>query len=217
MFYELVIYPITLALCWVNVRGTENLAYINGPVLFASNHVTYIDPALIISAMPRRIRRKLAIAMHGERLRAYLYPPKGTSLWRRVRGFFTYWLVITFFNAFPLPKGSGYRRSFDFAGEAVDRGYNVLIFPEGELTKDGSLQPFKSGVGILTNGLEIPVVPVVITGLYELRESGQRGWAPPGKVTIGFGNPIVFDENLSVQEIADQLEGAVKSLRGDST
>ena len=217
MFYELVIYPITLALCWVNVRGTENLAYIDGPVLFASNHVTYIDPALIISAMPRRIRRKLAIAMHGERLRAYLYPPKGTSLWRRVRGFFTYWLVITFFNAFPLPKGSGYRRSFDFAGEAVDRGYNVLIFPEGELTKDGSLQPFKSGVGILTNGLEIPVVPVVITGLYELRESGQRGWAPPGKVTIGFGNPIVFDENLSVQEIADQLEGAVKSLRGDST
>src|SRR4029078_8527461 len=128
VFYELVIYPITLMLCAVNVNGRENLAKIDGPVLFASNHVTYIDPALVISAMPRRLRRKLAIAMHGERLRAYLYPQKGTSLWRRVRGFFTYWLVITFFNAFALPKESGYRRSFDFAGEAVDRGYNVLIF-----------------------------------------------------------------------------------------
>jgi long-chain acyl-CoA synthetase len=199
-------------LCWVNVNGRENLAKIDGPVLFASNHVTYIDPALIISAMPRRFRRKLAIAMHGERLRAYLYPPKGTSLWRRVRGFFTYWLVITFFNAFALPKESGYRRSFDFAGEAVDRGYNVLIFPEGELTRDGSIQPFKSGVGILVNGLEIPVVPIVVTGLYELKESGQRGWAPPGKVTITFGKPIFFDERLRPQEITNQLEIAVKQL-----
>ena len=212
VFYELVIYPITLMLCWVNVNGRENLAKIDGPVLFASNHVTYIDPALIISAMPRRFRRKLAIAMHGERLRAYLYPPKGTSLWRRVRGFFTYWLAITFFNAFALPKESGYRRSFDFAGEAVDRGYNVLIFPEGELTRDGSIQLFKSGVGVLVNGLEIPVVPIAITGLYELRESGQRGWAPPGKVTITFGKPIFFDERLRPQEITNQLEIAVKQL-----
>ena len=213
IFYELVIYPITCILCWVKVRGIDNLSKIDGPVLFASNHVTYVDPALVISAMPRRFRRKLAVAMHGERLRAYLYPPKGTSLWLRVRGFFTYWLVIECFNAFPLPKGSGYRRSFDFAGEAVDRGYNLLIFPEGELTNDGTVQPFKAGVGILTSGLEIPVVPVAIKGLYELRHAGQRGWAPPGRVTITFGNPIQFNSEIDSVKIATTLEVAVKDLQ----
>ena len=94
----------------------------------------------------------------------------------------------------------------------MDRGYNVLIFPEGELTRDGSTQPFKSGVGILTEGLEVAVVPVAITGLYELRVAGQRGWAPPGRVTITFDKPIFFDERLRPQEIADQLEIAVKQL-----
>jgi long-chain acyl-CoA synthetase len=212
MFYELVIYPITLMLCWVKVRGIENLTNVEGPLLFSSNHVTYIDPALIISAMPRRIRRKLAIAMDGERLRGYLYPPKGTNLWHRVRGFFTYWLVITFFNAFPLPKASGFRKSFEFAGQAMDRGYNILIFPEGELTKDGDIQPFKSGVGILANGLEAPIMPVAITGLYELRNAGQRGWAPPGRVTITFGEPITYDPNASAASIASKLEESVRVL-----
>ena len=212
VFYELIIYPITLLLCWVNVRGVENLSNVQGPVLFASNHVTYVDPGIIMSAMPRRFRGRLAIAMHGERLRAYLYPSPGTSLRRRIRGFFTYWLVIACFNAFPLPKESGYRRSFEFAGEAVDLGYNLLIFPEGELTKDGSIQPFKSGVGILTSGLELSVVPIAITGLYELRAAGQRGWAPPGSVTISFGTPVKFYQETEPNDVANELESKIRDL-----
>jgi len=213
VFYKLVIYPITQILCWTNVRGTDNLSKIDGPVLFASNHVTYIDPALVMAAMPRRFRRKLAIAMDGERLRAYLHPPKETGAIKRIRWFFTYWLVVTFFNAFPLPRRSGFRESFSFAGEAMDRGYNVLIFPEGELTRDGSIQPFKSGVGILTEGLEVPVVPVAITGLYELRSGGQRGWAPPRRVTIRFGHPVPYDAKKTPIEITRELEDRIRKLQ----
>jgi long-chain acyl-CoA synthetase len=212
VFYELVIYPITRILCWANVRGTDNLSEIDGPVLFASNHVTYIDPALVMAAMPRRFRRKLAIAMDGERLRAYLHPPKGTGTIKRVRWFFTYWLVVTFFNAFPLPRQSGFRESFSFAGEAMDSGYNILIFPEGELTRDGSIQPFKSGLGILANGLEVPIVPVAITGLYKLRAAGQRGFAPPGRVTITFGEPVTFESDTSATEITTKLEHRIREL-----
>jgi long-chain acyl-CoA synthetase len=212
MFYELVIWPITRILCWANVRGRDNLSKISGPVLFASNHVTYVDPALVMAAMPRRFRRRLAIAMDGERLRAYLHPPVGTGPIKRIRWFFTYWLVVTFFNAFPLPKLSGFRKSFDFAGEAMDRGYNVLIFPEGELTKDGSIQPFKSGIGLLTDGLEVPVVPVAITGLYELRAAGQRGWAPPGSVTITFGVPLKFDQETEPKKVANELESEIQEM-----
>ena len=212
VFYGLVIYPITRSLCWVNKRGRENLAQVKEPVVFAANHVTYVDPAVVMSAMPVRFRRKLAIAMDGERLRAYLHPPPNTGLIKRIRWFFTYWLVVTFFNAFPLPRMSGFRRSFDFAGEAMDRGYNVLIFPEGELTKDGSLQPFKSGVGILANGLETSVVPVAITGLYELRAAGQRGWAPPRSVTVTFGEPLLFEEATDPRQIVARLEHRLRNM-----
>jgi long-chain acyl-CoA synthetase len=213
IFYELAIYPITRILGRVKTRGLENLRGLKGPVVFASNHVTYIDPALIMSAMPRRFRDRLAIAMDGERLRAYLHPPKAAGFIKRIRWLSTYPLVIIFFNAFPLPRRSGFRRSFDYAGEAMDRGYNILVFPEGELTRRGDLQKFKGGIGILADGLEAPVVPVYISGLYELRNAGQRGWAPPGSVTITFGKPLLFDKNASAQELTREIENRIRVLQ----
>lgn len=216
VFYELVINPITRFLCWVKTRGLENLFGLEGPVVFASNHITYIDPALIMSALPIRFRRRLAMAMDGERLRDYLHPPAGTNFLKRIRWFFTYWLVVAFFNAFPLPRRSGFRKSFEFAGEAMDRGYNILIFPEGELTENGGLRKFKSGVGLLTGGLQAPVVPVSISGLYEMRAAGQRGYAPPGSVTITFGQPITFESETPPAEITRDLENQVKLLGATS-
>lgn len=213
VFYRFVIYPITRLLCRVKTRGFENLRGLDGPVVFASNHVTYVDPAIIMSALPGRFRRHLSIAMDGERLRAYLHPPAGTGVTKRIRWFFTYWLVIIFFNAFPLPRRSGFRESFSFAGEAMDRGYNILIFPEGELTRDSTLQKFKSGIGILAQGLEAPVVPVSITGLYELRASGQRGYAPPGSVTITLGQPASFDPNASPAHVTCELQDRIERLQ----
>lgn len=212
VFYELVIYPITRILSWVNTRGIDNLSDRSGPVVFASNHVTYIDPGLIISAMPRKFRSRLALAMDGERLRAYRWAPPSIGLIKTIRWFFTYWLVIAFFNAFPLPRQSGFRKSFAFAGEAMDRGYSVLIFPEGELTKDGRLQKFRGGVGLLASGLEAPIVPVSISGLYELRKSGRRGYTAPGSVTITFGEPIPYDADASPTDITQMLERRIAGL-----
>ena len=213
VFYELVIYPITRSLAWVSTRGVENLGDLKGPVIFASNHVTYVDPALVMSAMPRKFRSRLAIAMDGERLNGYMHPPRGTRILERLRMFCTYWLVVTFFNAFPLPRRSGFRESFSFAGEAMDRGYNVLIFPEGELTKDGSIQPFKPGIGLLASGLESSIVPVAIIGLYELRKRGQRGYAKKGSVTVRFGQPIPFNKEWSAEKITSKLEDKVRELQ----
>jgi long-chain acyl-CoA synthetase len=211
-FYELVIYPVTRILGRVNRRGIENLSDLSGSIVFASNHVTYVDPALIMSAMPRRFRRRLAIAMDGERLWGYRCPQSRIGPIKRIRWYFTYWLVVAFFNAFPLPRRSGFRNSFAFAGDAMDRGYNILIFPEGELTKDGRLQKFRTGVGLLASGLEAPVVPVSISGLYELRKSGRRGHAPPGSVTISFGEPIPYDADASPLNITHDLERRIAAL-----
>jgi 1-acyl-sn-glycerol-3-phosphate acyltransferase len=206
VFYYLVTYPVTRILCHSDVRGLEHLSNLRGPVLFASNHITRGDPALIMSVLPHRFRNSLAMAMDGEMLESFRHPmadtPFFSKLWSRLK----YWLVVALFNAFPLPRLSGFRRSFSFAGEAMDRDYNVLIFPEGELTKDGHIQKFRSGVGLLAEGLESPVVPVRIDGLWELKKQGRRYYAPPGSVTITFGEPIYFDPGKSAADFASNLE-----------
>lgn len=210
-FYRAVTLPITKILCRVRVRGLENLAGVRAPVLFASNHVTEIDAALIMSAMPARFRGRLAIAMDGERLMSYRHAPPGTPSLTRLRTFFQYWLATAMFNVFPLPRRSGFRRSFEFAGEAMDAGYNVLIFPEGEITKDGRMQKLRRGVGLLAGGLEAATVPVKISGLYELRKAGRRFFAPPGSVTITFGEPVPFDPDLPPESMVDDLERLIGS------
>jgi long-chain acyl-CoA synthetase len=127
--------------------------------------------------------------------------------WLRVQ----YALVVLLFNVFPLPQKSGFRRSFAYAGEAVDRGYSVLVFPEGRTTKDGRMQPFMSGIGLLAAELNVPVVPLKIDGLFELKARG-RWFAKPGQVTITFGQPIRFARDAEPAVITRELEAQVAAL-----
>jgi long-chain acyl-CoA synthetase len=209
----LIALPVTFLLCWVRVRGRENLEAVGRePALFVSNHITYFDHALILSALPGSMRRRFAVAMEGERLRRWRYSPDGANVFTRLRRLAQYYLVITFFNTFPLPQKSGFRRSFAYAGETMDRGYNVLVFPEGTRTKDGRLNPFMGGTGLLASRLRVPVVPVRIDGLYELKRAGRRGFAWPRSVSVTFGQPLRFDEGEDPSDITKELERCVASI-----
>ena len=211
LFYAVVL-PITSLLCWVRVRGKVNLRGLRGQALFVSNHVTYFDHALILSALPGRFRRRLAIAMEGERLRWWRRPPAGSPLHRRLRWLAQYFLTVLIFNTFSLPKSSGFRRSFAFAGETVDRGYSVLVFPEGMRTEHVRMNPFKIGIGLLASELGVPVVPVRIDGLAELKVSGRRGFALPGSVTINFGEPVTYSRDEDPTAVTADLERRVREM-----
>ncbi|MCA1634233.1 MAG: AMP-binding protein [Acidobacteria bacterium] len=211
-FYYAVVLPVTSLLCWVRVRGDEHLLSLRGPVLFVSNHITYFDHALILSALPGRYRRSLSIAQEGERLRWWRRAPEGTPALRRWRWLAQYFLVVSVFNTFSLPQKSGFRRSFAYAGASVDRGYSVLVFPEGRRTDDGRLKRFMGGTGLLASKLGIPVVPVRIEGLYELKRSGRRGYARPGSVTVNFGEPVIYSPGTEPAEITADLERRVSQL-----
>ena len=63
-------------------------------------------------------------------------------------------------NAFPLAREGAVRRSLDLLGARLDRGYSILIYPEGKLTVGGPLQEFKSGTGLVAIHGAIPVVPM---------------------------------------------------------
>ena len=212
-FYYAVILPITSLLCWARVEGRENLRDVRGPVLFVSNHITYFDHALIMSALPGRFRRRLAIAQEGERLRWWRKPPEGTPALRRLRWLAQYFAVVAVFNTFSLPKASGFRRSFAYAGESVDRGYNLLVFPEGIRADAPGMNPFRGGIGVLASGLSVPVVPVRIDGLLELKLSGRRGFTAPHNVTIRLGEPVTYAADEDPAKITADLERRVKEMK----
>jgi len=209
--YHLFLYPLTLIMCRVRVAGTERLANVKGPVLLISNHVTDADAGLILSALPWRWRLSLAIAMSGEYLRDWRYPPPSRGWLARLRGKAAYALGAALFNVFSLPRESGFRQSFAYAGEAVDHGWSILIFPEGAETKDGKLQPFKAGIGLLASELNIPVIPIMLRGLFELKQRRQY-FVRPGTVSITFGDPIAFSRDTTATEITRTLESTLKSL-----
>ena len=99
------------------VRGSEiSTRVLKGPVLVVSNHVTYLDIAWILPALPERLRNRLATAMGGERLARMRRPPKSMNVFGRLLERLDYFLALALFNVFPLPQKSGFLKSFSFVG-----------------------------------------------------------------------------------------------------
>ena len=210
--YYLFTWPATLIMAKPTVVGKQRLKSDTSPLLFISNHVTYIDAGLLMFAMPARYRQTLAIAMQGELLAEMRNPPKQMNVFQRAIEVLSYWLVTALFDVFPLPQRSGFRESFAFAGQSIDRGYSVLVFPEGRRSTDGEMSPFRAGIGILAQQLKVPVVPMRIDGLFPLK-SEQRHFARRGELKVIVGEPVQFPEVMSEEEIARDLEARVKSLQ----
>jgi long-chain acyl-CoA synthetase len=201
-----------------SIAGRANLNELKGPALFIANHVSLGDHALVLAGLPFHRRHRLAIAMEGELLRMWLHPPAGTTLSLRLRWLAQYFLVNLFFHVFPLPKKSGFRRSFAYAGECIDRGLSVLVFPEGKRAPRGQMHMghFKPGIGILAQALNVPVVPVRLEGLYELKRRKQY-FAGSGMVRVVFGDPVTFDANTTPTSIAQDLEHRFATDLSDGT
>jgi long-chain acyl-CoA synthetase len=203
--------PAMLLLGWPRVTGRENLRGASGPLLVVSNHVDDVDVGFIQFALPARIRHGLATATGGEALEALRSPAPDRFFHLRIYDRIQWTLGVALLNLFPLPRQSGFRKSFAYAGEAVDRGYSVLVFPEGKHTTDGKIRPFRSGIGLLANNLRIPVLPMRIDGLFEIKQTGKK-YAAPGKIRVLIGKPIQFGPETDPEDIARALQAAVESL-----
>jgi long-chain acyl-CoA synthetase len=214
LVYYALVWPATQILGHPRVLGREHLRGWRGPVLIVSNHITRrADIGLILAGLPRRFRHRLAIAMGGEALQEMRKPPRDWFFLKRWSYGLGYWLVTGLFNVFPLPQFSGFRESFRFAGESVDRGYSVLIFPEGVVndTATGEMAPFQSGIGLLTQNLRIPIVPVRLDGVWRMKRQRRR-LAHLGEITVNIGAPVSFPTNTAPEQIASRLEMLIKSL-----
>jgi len=206
-----VLRPAVFLLGWPRVEGRDHLRGVRGPVLVVCNHVTEIDVGLVMAALPHRLGNKLATATGGEALEALRTPPASRNLFARAYDRIEWALAVALLNLFPLPREAGFRGSFAFAGETADRGYSILVFPEGRTTEDGAIRPFRAGIGLLATNLGVPVVPMRIDGLFELKQAGKK-FARPGQVRIRIGAPVEFPRGSAPEEIARDLQNRVQEL-----
>ena len=208
MFTEGVIRPLFHYYLPLTVEG--NLEGVRGPVIFAANHQSNLDTLAVLTALPYAWRRAIAPVVQQEYFDAYL--ERNGNLRERISVALQYWLALVLVNAFPLPRsGTGTRAPMRFAGSLADQGYSILIFPEGRLTRDGAMEPFKPGVGLLAMRLELPVVPIHLDGLFAILSYRDR-WPKTGPVRVRIGKPIHFDESESFENAAMRVEAAVRDL-----
>jgi long-chain acyl-CoA synthetase len=211
LVHYLLMRPAILFMGWPRIVGREHLRDVLGPLLVISNHVGDVDGGFILAALPARLRHRLAVATGGEALEALRTPAPGRNFFLRIYDRVQWILGVTLLNLFPLPREAGFRRSFVYAGEAVDRGYSVLVFPEGRHTTDGKMNPFRAGIGLLAENLGIPVLPMRIDGLFEFKQAGKK-FAMPWKIQVKIGEPMRFARGTDAEQIAAQLQKAVEEL-----
>jgi long-chain acyl-CoA synthetase len=203
--------PAVFLLGWPRITGRENLNDLPGPVLVVCNHIDDVDVGFVQTALPARFRHRLATATGGEALEALRTPPPGRRLLGRLYDRVKWTLGVSLLNLFPLPREAGFRESFAFAGESVDRGCSILVFPEGRHTTDGKIAPFRAGVGLLANNLAIPIVPMRIDGLFEVKKAKKK-FARCGRIKVKIGAPVRFPPDSAPHWIAAELQEVVENL-----
>jgi long-chain acyl-CoA synthetase len=194
----LLIYPFVHLFYRVRTRGLERLTVEDGPYLLTPNHCLHLDNGIILSRLPLAIRWKLSIAAAADTI--YDNPFRGV-------------LASIIGNAFPLQREGGIRKSLELLGSRMDKGYSVLIYPEGKLTVGGPLQPLKAGAGMIAVEGGSPIVPLKLKIMRMSIIDSRRLPSPlRGDVELVVGEPIWFDSNLDHATATSQLEAAIAAL-----
>jgi long-chain acyl-CoA synthetase len=202
--------PLARVFAWLRVEGREHLEHVEGPVIFASNHQSFMDGPVIMAALPPRWRYSVAPAMAKEMFAPHFFPGEhGRAAW--LTNSLSYYLAVLFFNAFPLPqREAGARQTLRYIGDLLAEGTSVLIFPEGRRSKSGAIDAFRPGIGMIGSRLGVPVVPIRLEGLDKVLPVGWR-MARPGRVRVAFGAPIRLAGD-DYEALAKQVEAAVRGL-----
>ena len=162
------------------------------------NHCLHLDNGIILSRLPLGIRWKLSVAAAADSI--YGNPIQGI-------------LASVLANAFPLQREGGVRKSLELLGSRLDKGYSVLIYPEGKLTLGGPLQPFKAGAGLMAVEGGTPIVPMKLK-IHTMSIIDRRQFRGPirGDVELVVGEPMWFDAETDHATATTRLEAAVAAL-----
>jgi len=151
----------------LRVTGKEHIPA-HGPVIFAANHGSQIDPIVLAAAMPRRCTFLAAAEL-------LTMPVLGT--------------LVRPFKLIPIKRGRFDRRALEACLGRLGRGEALAIFPEGKISTDGRLQLAHDGLGFIAYHARVPVVPVGITGTSRVWPLGTR-IPRRGRITVQIGEAV---------------------------
>jgi 1-acyl-sn-glycerol-3-phosphate acyltransferase len=184
----------------LEIDGREHLPEAPSFVLVA-NHSSHLDALVLGSVLPLRYRNQLFPVAAGE---VFFQSPARAAFSAMV------------LNALPLNrKQCGAHAIQKLRDRLLDESRIYIIFPEGGRSRDGNMHKFKSGIGMISAGTHVPVVPCRLTGTFEAFPP-NRTFPRPGKIRVRIGKPRVFSSLSNCRrgwdEIAETLEQDVREL-----
>ncbi|MBI5893527.1 MAG: 1-acyl-sn-glycerol-3-phosphate acyltransferase [Deltaproteobacteria bacterium] len=158
----------------LKARGIENIPL--PPYIIAPNHASYLDGFVIAASVPIKSFMNLYFLALQE--------------------FFNNWFTAYFAkvaHVIPMEPKTHLRKAIQISGYILKQGNAICIFPEGGITDNGSILPFKKGIGMLSKEVDVPILPCLIQGTFEAL---PRGAAFPRfkKIIVAFGKPLYQSE-----------------------
>jgi 1-acyl-sn-glycerol-3-phosphate acyltransferase len=186
--------------CRFEIIGNEHVRS-NRSFVLVANHSSHLDAVCLLAALRLRQLHRAFPAAAAD----YFFKSVPRT-----------WIATVVVNALPFARQTHVRQSLAICGELLANAGNVLIiFPEGTRSANGELQEFKSGIGALLAGRDIPVLPCFLDGAWRAWPKGKR-LPRPRKVRLIIGAPRNYASTLpekgASSAIAGELRDAVKQL-----
>jgi 1-acyl-sn-glycerol-3-phosphate acyltransferase len=164
--------------------GREKLSALKGPVILVANHASHMDTPVILSALPRKLRKRTAVAAAAD----YFYKNRLVAS-----------LVALIFNTVPIERrGGGMSKDGSHLDTLLDQGWNLLLYPEGTRSRGGIPGRVRRGAAVLAAAHNLSIVPIRVTGTGETMPPGRlwpkrlHGKVLPKRhrIEVSFGEPI---------------------------
>ncbi len=184
------IYLFALDRFHLKMRGLENLPE-KGPYLICSNHQSYVDPLVMVGAMPYRLFRDTFAVGTSDIF--------GEGFMRRLARWLRVAVVDPDANLVPAMRAGAF---------GLSQGHILVLYPEGERTNDGNLRVFRKGAAILSIHTQAPIVPVAIEGFYD-------AWPRHKKFPKFTGLQLMFGKPIQPPPLREASEAAYDRLTSD--
>ena len=184
----------------LTITGREHFKDIRGPCIVVGNHTSHLDGLVLIHSLPQRIKWNIYAGAAADR-----WFVKG-----RPELIMQPWYQSLAMGSFPITRGGG-SRALDYPKWLIKNGANLMIFPEGTRSTSRKMSKFKHGVSILATELNVPVVPIYLTGLNKLRPKGSRE-IHPGPAGAHFQPAVRLAPGTSVPDATRAIYDALNSV-----
>ncbi len=182
------------------IKGLDRLSTLDGPAVFAANHQSHADTAVMITSIPEPWCNRLIVAAAAD----YFFANRASSA-----------ISALFVGAIPIERTSINRRTIDTAVGLLRSGWSMVLYPEGGRSPDGWGQTFRPGAAYLARQAGVPVVPVHIRGTFEILRKG-RAWPKRARSVVNFGKPLTFEPDDNNRRFTQKMQTAVDALADET-